>query len=931
MKNFLILLLFLPLFVTKSTANNTIQLIENIKSIPAISGDVQIWSIVSDHSGRTFYASGENIFLYNGSTWRTYSTPQRHYFRSLWHDPKSQRIYAAGNYTFGYWSRNTYGDYQYTELQSSKEIFWRIISRGDWVYFQSHESIFCWNSTENTTENSTDNTARRLPSQGYVGYMHHIAHGERIAVQIDNHFYWIKEDQTLELLPQLEFDDRASFFGQLGDTFYIVGENSGVFRFQNTLTPILNTELNHSLENNRVFAATSLGDSVIALGSVVDGMYLIDTTGSVIQSYNQDRGLEHTTVLSVATDKDCIWLGLDGGIARLETSSQESYIVSKKPNIGDVYSSYWHNDHTLFLGTNKGLYRLDPRNKANTPEMVGQLQGQVWRLKRIGEHLLVCHDKALYEINPDGTLSRLHNSIWDVGEIPGSDDLFWASDAEGLHIFELNQGKISYRNKVEGYLIPNTSVMMDMYGYYWIDGRDSLQRFQLDRDLRSVVHTKKYSLNGGEGGWNSMAMIDNEILFFKNNQGYRYDVVNDSLVLNEHYTALLRAGGNNITTISQHDNTFVYIEGVHTGVLERNGQEFLHKGYIFKQTSSQMIPIAFRKISIENSKAYMGFENGLAIYDLKQDAGTPKSIYLDKLEYTYKGETITAVVSDLSKAIELPNAVAQIRMNVANLSQRGMVYISVDGEPWRVQRVEGSVNFDYLTEGRHTISITQSPTQKPLEVTLEIELSFYKKPLYITAFVLFILALAALFYYINRIRLHRIKRRYQQHKDHVVERERMRFENIALAREVEDRDKRLTNFAMSSIHYNNTLANIEKEVLKIPVEDMAIRSLVNGITHKIKTYRHSEENWKIFEKHFNRVYKGFFEMILAQHPNLTNNDLKIAAYIRLGLSTKEMASLMNISAGSVDTARHRLRRNVNLQSGESLTGYIISITSQDPQ
>ncbi len=921
MKNRFTLLIVLLLFTLKSFANNSSQLIENIEKIPSISGDVQIWSIVSDRSGRTFYSSGENIFLYNGTTWRTYSTPQSHYFRSLWYDNQSDRIYAAGNYTFGYWNRDSFGHYQYTELKSSDEIFWRVISRDDKVYFQSHKSVFCWNSA--------DGSVSRLPTQGYVGYLHHIEQGKRIAVQIDEHFYWI-EGNNLELIAQLQFQDRASYIGIIDQAFYIVGENSGLFRFQNELEAIGSDELDRLLENNRIFSATSLGDSVLALGTVVDGLYLVDTQGSVINTHNEDSGLEHTTVLSLAVGENCIWLGLDGGIARLETSTQESYIVSKQPKIGDVYSSYWLNDSTLYLGTNKGLYRYNPISD-NTPEMVDQLQGQVWRIKRIGEHLLVCHDHAFFEIEPNGTLSRLDDAKWDVGEIPGQEHLFWASDAEGLHIFEIVEGKISHRNKVEGYLTPNTSVMVDVYGYYWIDGRDNLRRFQLDKDLRSVVAIKDYSLEGGKNGWNSIAMIDNDILFFKNNQGYRYDVVNDSLVLNEHYTALLSAGGGPVTTISQHDNTFLYISGLHTGILERNGQEFRHKGYIFKQTPSQMIPVPFRKIAIENSKAYMGFKNGLAIYDLKQTTSPPSNIYLDKLEYTYMGETITSDISDISKAIDLPNGVVHIRLDVANLSQMGMIYISVNGEPWEVQRVDGSINFDYLEDGIHSISITQNLAEEPLKVVLDIEPSFYKRPLYLASFALFILGIIVLFYYINRIRLQRIKRRYQEHRDHLVERERMRFENLTLAREVEDRDKRLTNFAMNNIHYNNTLANIEKEVVKIPLDDMAVRSLVNGIIQKIKAYRHSEENWKIFEKHFNGVYKGFFERILAHHPHLTNNDLKIAAYIRLGLSTKEMASLMNISSGSVDTARHRLRRHVNLDSGASLTSYIISITSQDPQ
>lgn len=90
-------------------------------------------------------------------------------------------------------------------------------------------------------------------------------------------------------------------------------------------------------------------------------------------------------------------------------------------------------------------------------------------------------------------------------------------------------------------------------------------------------------------------------------------------------------------------------------------------------------------------------------------------------------------------------------------------------------------------------------------------------------------------------------------------------------------------------------------------------------------HRKGEENWKLFEKYFNRFYDGFFERLKERHETLTPNDLKVAAYVKLMLSTKEIASLMNISTGSVDTARHRLRRNLGLTSGDSLTTYLDNI------
>ena len=70
------------------------------------------------------------------------------------------------------------------------------------------------------------------------------------------------------------------------------------------------------------------------------------------------------------------------------------------------------------------------------------------------------------------------------------------------------------------------------------------------------------------------------------------------------------------------------------------------------------------------------------------------------------------------------------------------------------------------------------------------------------------------------------------------------------------------------------------------------------------------------------VYDDFMKKLTEQYTNLKTSDRKLCAYLRMGLSSKEMASLLNMSVRSIETARYRLRKKLNLESGENLTDFI---------
>ena len=71
--------------------------------------------------------------------------------------------------------------------------------------------------------------------------------------------------------------------------------------------------------------------------------------------------------------------------------------------------------------------------------------------------------------------------------------------------------------------------------------------------------------------------------------------------------------------------------------------------------------------------------------------------------------------------------------------------------------------------------------------------------------------------------------------------------------------------------------------------------------------------------------KEFFKKIKSLHPALTSNDLRLCAYLRLNLTSKEIAPLLNISVRSVEIKRYRLRKKMDLTHEQGLVEYILAV------
>ncbi|MEM6642695.1 MAG: hypothetical protein AAF616_06925 [Bacteroidota bacterium] len=134
---------------------------------------------------------------------------------------------------------------------------------------------------------------------------------------------------------------------------------------------------------------------------------------------------------------------------------------------------------------------------------------------------------------------------------------------------------------------------------------------------------------------------------------------------------------------------------------------------------------------------------------------------------------------------------------------------------------------------------------------------------------------------------------------------------------IDQKNRELTSFTLKLIEKDEIISRAA-EVLEANPQNQS-KDILNSLRGS------SVNNWEEFNQRFVSVNPDFYHRLTKEFPNLTSNDLKICALIKLNFSNKEMSQLLGISQSSVNMARYRLRTKMNLEREANLTSVIASI------
>ncbi len=307
------------------------------------------------------------------------------------------------------------------------------------------------------------------------------------------------------------------------------------------------------------------------------------------------------------------------------------------------------------------------------------------------------------------------------------------------------------------------------------------------------------------------------------------------------------------------------------------------------------------------------------------------------------------------KELRVPHSLNSIRFSFVMPEYRDENAVSyecwLDGQDptWSMPRYATFKEYSHLDKGHYVFHVraTDNISKQTTETTFSFEVlpAWYET---IWAYLIYITIIMGLLWlmvqWLKRraeVELRKLKegkerqlkeqrerfRREQEEKEHELT--KLRAEQLET--ELKHKSGELADSTINLVRKNDILRTLDEKMQTLSDSIMqndskaVQKQAISRIRHEIKRNMEDDDNWERFQENFNIVYDNYLGTLVSMFPTLKKNDLKLCAYLKMGLSSKEIASLLNTNLRSVETARYRLRKKLGLEGGANLTGFLQAV------
>ena len=897
----------------------------------------QNWSISQTTDQIMYFANNSGLLEYDGMNWNNYPVPDNSIVRSV--KAVGDLIYTGSYMDFGVWERNTKGILEYTSLVqklgielAEDEQFWDIIKLDDWLIFQSLSRIYLVNEqAKESTYIESDYVISNIFEVEGVLFFNQLSKG--LYKIIDGNVELVSDD------PRLKSDNIAGLIEHNDQLLIMTASNGFYFLNNKKLTPWkIDPKVN--LNALTIYSATKLKDNSIVIGTVSNGIYHLSPQGTLKYDLNFEKGLSNNTVLSVYEDyQNNVWLGLDIGISHVNLSSQFVVYNDTKGAIGTVYTSVLFDDY-LYLGTNQGLF-YKKRDVNSDFTFIEGTNGQVWNLKVIDNQIFCGHDRGTLLIKNKKLQYTIGQSLgtWDFKRLNDNPNIILQGNYNGLSLLEKTQGKWRYRNKIKGFDISSRFYHYLSNKIYVNHELRGLYELNINEELTAVTKVSNITPMTKGNGSNFIKFSKN--YYYTSSQDvYRYNS-DATFTDSEPFKEVLKGFSSRTTIMDVKDS-----EGLKWCFADDNIL-IISSGSVTQTPKVEIIPVA-----ISNFKRVVsGFENLTRIgadeyllgsaygyFIFNSDTPKPNHLYnlkINSVEASKINEDKFRLDSTKPKNLDPESNNIYISFSIPHydniVSKKYSYKLEGWSNSWSDWKSDSHQVFENLPYGSYEFKVKgkigNSETLNVASYSFVIDRPWYLSNTAITIYVIIFIVLWILIHNLYK----RYYRKQQQKllqksqeqlalKELETSQKFMQLTNEKLKLDIESKNRELAVSTMSLIKKNEFLNSIKTE-LKEKDNQQDIKKVIRIIDKNLN----NTDDWKLFEEAFNNADKDFLKLIKEKHPVLTPNDLRLCAYLRLNLSSKEIAPLLNISPRSVEVKRYRLRKKMDLPHEFSLTNYILEI------
>lgn len=924
------------LFLISFFSNGYSQEIPPIKNYtPKLyNAENQNWGISQAPNKYIYVANNKGLLEFNGADWKSYASPNNSIIRSV--TVINELIYTGSHMEFGYWNKNKFGTLSYTSISKTLRIpmledeqIWNIIKLEHWILFQSLNRIYIYD-----TQEKTFNT---INSKTVLQKVHKV--NETIYFQkMNDGVYKIQNGKEILVSNHAILQNNIIVnMTKINNQIVLLTQEKGFFYLNNNEVKTWNTSSNSLLNSMSVYSGITTKNNHIILGTISNGIIHLDPQGNLIENINQNKGLNNNTVLSLFEDVDNnIWMGLDNGISVLNLNSPFKVYSEREGKLGTVYTSADHNNN-LYLGTNQGLFYKSKLDHKEFKAIKGT-EGQVWNLKNIKGALFCGHNNGTFVIK-DSIAEKISDipGAWNFKTIPNKPNLILQGNYNGLYVLEKTNAHWKLKNKIKGFdnssrffeILKNNVVFIN-HEYKGVFSLKINADFTKSENIKlnKTHHATKSSLLKHQ----NKIILCNKKGIFKYNENSSSFLV-DSLLTKELLFNETFISGKIVSTKNKlwafTDKSVVYFS---SGKL--NNKTTITK--ISLPAISREDFTGFENITeMSENKYLLGNSSGYLIIDTDHVKKKNYEILIDQITSENRKSEQRPIALNTSSSIKYLENNLEFSYSIPTYEKYTEInyQYKLEGiyDKWSNWTTESKTSFRNLPFGDYTFvvrgKVGNKTTSNLYSYNFSIERPWYLANNFIGLYIFLIIILIILIhssynqYYKKQKRdLIEKNQRALEHSQLANEKEIMKLRNDKLRHDIDNKNRELAASTMSIIKKNEFLNTIKKELSEVKNNE-----LIKPVIKIIDKNLNQNSDWELFQEAFNNADKDFLKKVKEKHPSLTPNDLRLCAYLRLNLSSKEIAPLLNISHKSVEIKRYRLRKKMNLESKDNLIHHILEI------
>ena len=950
---FAILLLFSLNFYGLGIEDFGIPFITNYNK-QGYNAGTQNWCITQDTNNLMWIGNTGVVLWYDGSEWGRVPVSNNSIVRSVMTTSRGEILVGAFQ-EFGSIERSLKGGYSFLSWREKLPVkyrnftdIWRIFEVDGFVLFQCNEAIFIFKDGLFQRVIFPENTFQFSYLVNRKFYVHDKGFGLKELNQND-----------LVLVEEGDFFKKYDLWNLeiLNGHLLAFTPKDGAFIFRNNKWESWDSEANSFIKKYSYYSSTKTDHNELIIGTVQNGIAICDENGNIKNILNVRNGLNNNTVLSMFIDSENnLWLGLDQGISYLQISSPFTQIKNEN-GFGTGYSSVLFDDK-LWLGSNQGLYVTSLNENSNKKfSLVDGSEGQVWKIQILNNTLFCSHHNGLYYFQKN-KLKKIDNieGCWKLEKLPGKENEFIAGTYNGFRLLKfVNNEFVSF--PVNGFNESCRIFEFDQNGNIWMShGYKGVYMISFSSDYSQIKNVVFFgrSLGLPEEINNEVFKFGNKVLIATSKGFYSYNYLigklepynelNEILKLNHPVTKVIKDQWNRYYFFSRYK--------LATAIFIRDSLSYFDNN-IFYPVENEFFT-AFENITfISPDIAILGTSSGFILFNRSFVSPLKLKIPILIKETIARNNNTFSVTRDTLKfngfkpdvPIQLNNI--QVKYSIPLYQSKHNIRCSgyLNGVLLETQMGNrGVFELKKLREGKYIFTLEAVDVEHDFEKSVsEIEFRilppWYREWYAYVSYLIFIVLLIRLLYIINKRRVAIIRKKEQiLQKNRMLENERIleqkalkaeqemiRIKNENLLRENRRKAEEIANSTMELVEKNKMLLKV-KETLKNVQKEKDIETRNSIIRRMLKTIDkdlNNLEKWKIFEDNFEEVHENFLNRFKEKHPEISAKDMKLVAFLRMNLSSKEIAPLLKISIRSVEISRYRLRNKLKLQHNIKLSDYIL--------